>query len=112
MRACLYLAAVCGHRQLTSERCCWQCLLIPRRPCRLMPVGSRICLEPVPDTYACEACEYCLCLMPACCAPSFALLPACLCVQPGLAPVMAVGTSGGSIFLISPDTMTVYGKLR
>ncbi|KAL4855688.1 hypothetical protein ACK3TF_003771 [Chlorella vulgaris] len=31
--------------------------------------------------------------------------------KPGLAPVMAVGTSGGSIFLISPDTMTVYGKL-
>lgn len=24
---------------------------------------------------------------------------------------MAVGTSGGSIFLISPDTMTVYAKL-
>lgn len=26
--------------------------------------------------------------------------------------MMAVGTSGGSVFLISPDTMTVYAKLR
>jgi hypothetical protein len=35
-----------------------------------------------------------------------------LCVQPELMPVMAVGTSGGSIFLINPDTMTLYAKLR
>ena len=33
-------------------------------------------------------------------------------LQPELMPVMAVGTSGGSIFLINPDTMTLYAKLR
>lgn len=33
-------------------------------------------------------------------------------LQPELLPVMAVGTAAGSIFLISPDTMTVYAKLR
>ena len=33
-------------------------------------------------------------------------------LQPELLPVMAVGTSGGATFLISPDTMTVYAKLR
>ncbi|KAL4432170.1 hypothetical protein ABPG77_005932 [Micractinium sp. CCAP 211/92] len=31
--------------------------------------------------------------------------------KPELLPVMAVGTAAGSIFLISPDTMTVYAKL-
>lgn len=33
-------------------------------------------------------------------------------LQPELLPVMAVGTAAGSIFLINPDTMTVYAKLR
>ena len=32
--------------------------------------------------------------------------------QSELMPVMAVGTAGGSTFLINPDTMTVYAKLR
>ena len=36
----------------------------------------------------------------------------CLLPQPELMPVMAVGTSGGSTFLINPDTMTLYAKLR
>lgn len=31
---------------------------------------------------------------------------------PELLPVMAVGTSGGAIFLMNPETMTVYAKLR
>jgi hypothetical protein len=32
--------------------------------------------------------------------------------QPSLAPIMAVGTSGGATYLVSPDTMTVFAKLR
>ena len=40
------------------------------------------------------------------------VLVLCVPLQPELLPVMAVGTSGGATFLISPDTMTVYAKLR
>jgi hypothetical protein len=77
----------------------WSALsLLPQLWSAQRPASSCRCL-----TLPTKTIHRCFC---SCCRPPIPSL------QPSLAPIMAVGTSGGATYLVSPDTMTVFAKLR